>query len=165
MTKEIIDIHGNKATVDCIGCAIQNGIIERPSGGIVLTKHFDAHQDVEILIPGFIILASRRHVLSIDEFSEEEQLDFINTLCRIRSALKSALGIKTVYLVQEEDSSDHFHIWIFPRYKWMAENFGTKIESLRPIMEYARNNLKTADNLDNVRDAIEKLKLALDTNL
>ena len=47
----------------------------------------------------------------------------------------------------------------------MAENFGTKIESLRPIMEYARNNLKTADNLDNVRDAIEKLKLALDTNL
>lgn len=76
--KEIIDIEGNKTSVECIGCALENGVMERPGGAIVLT-----------------------------------------------------------------------------------EKFGSKMPSVQPIMEYARDNLKTPENLQRVGDAVEKLKIAL----
>ena len=159
MAKEIIDIHGNKRTVECIGCAIQTGIMDRVGEGIT-TEYFDAHQDVEIPIPGFVILASRRHIMSVDEFTESERKDFIDTLCRARKALREALAIQTVYLIQEEDTSDHFHLWIFPRYEWMTEKFGRKIQSVRPIMEYAQENMKTPENLQKVQEVSEKFQKA-----
>lgn len=156
--KEITDIHGNKIKVDCIGCAIREGKIDRSKGAVLLTEHFDAHQDVEIPIPGFIILASTRHIMSVDEFTEIERHAFTEALTKVRGAMRKALGIQTVYLVQEEDTSDHFHLWIFPRYDWMAEKFGKKIESVRPIMEYARENMKTTENLEKVNEAVQKLQ-------
>lgn len=72
--------------------------------------------------------------------------------------MREALGIQVVYLIQEEDTSDHFHVWMFPRYPWMTEKFGRKIQSVRPIMEYARESLKTPENLKQVDEATAKLK-------
>lgn len=155
--RETVDYKGNPTRVSCLGCARENGETERMDT-ILTTEHFDAHQDFEIPIPGFIIISSRRHLQSVDEFTDKEKLDFINTLIAIRAGMRKALNIDTVYLVQEEDTSHHFHIWVFPRYNWMAEKFGKKTPSLRPIMEYARENLKTAENLKKVEDAINKLK-------
>lgn len=156
--REIIDIKGNKKELGCLGCAIQNGEVESPGGSIASTKYFDAHQDYEIPIPGFVILASKRHLQSVDEFTYEEQTDFIDFLRRVRKGMREALGIQVVYLIQEEDTSHHFHVWIFPRYDWMLEKFGKKIQSVRPIMEYARESLKTPDNLKKVDEAMEKMK-------
>jgi hypothetical protein len=45
-----------------------------------------------------------------------------------------------------------------PRYDWMKEKFGRKIQSVRPIMEYARESLKTPDSLKMVDEAMEKMK-------
>lgn len=156
--REIEDIKGNKKQLGCLGCAIQNGEVESPGGSIASTKYFDAHQDYEIPIPGFVILASKRHLQSVDEFTEEERLDFIEFLCRLRRTMRQALDVQVVYLIQEEDTSHHFHVWIFPRHHWMAEKFGKKIQSVRPIMEYARESLKTLDNLKKVDEAMKKMK-------
>jgi diadenosine tetraphosphate (Ap4A) HIT family hydrolase len=155
MTREIIDIHSNKKQIDCLGCARERG--EIGSGSILRTDHFDAHQDYEIPIPGFVIISSKRHLKSVDEFSDKEQADFIKTLSRVRKAMRTALGIESVYLVQEEDTSHHFHIWLFPRYEWMMP-FGRKIQSVRPIMEHAREHMKTHEVLKSVDEAVEKMK-------
>jgi len=40
----------------------------------------------------------------------------------------------------------------------MVEKFGKKIQSVRPIMEYARENMKTSENLKKVDEAMEKMK-------
>lgn len=156
--RNITDIQGKTKKIACLGCAIQQGEVESLGGSILDSKYFDARQDYEIPIPGFIILTSKRHLQSVDEFSEKEQLDFIKSLCRLRLALREVLGIKVVYLIQEEDTSDHFHVWLFPRYNWMTKKFGQKIESVRPIMEYARENLKTTSSLKKVNTAIQELK-------
>lgn len=156
--RNITDIKDNTKKIACLGCAIQKGEVESPGGSIASSKYFDAHQDYEIPIPGFVILASKKHLQSVDEFSEEEQRDFIKFLCRLRKGLRKALDVKVVYLIQEEDTSHHFHVWIFPRYDWMDKKFGRKIQSVRPIMEYARENLKTASNLKKVETAVQKLK-------
>ena len=55
------------------------------------------------------------------------------------------LGINDVYFFQNEDSVHDFHLWMFPRYEWMKK-FGIKIESVRPIMQYAQN-LEITDKL------------------
>lgn len=159
---EIIDYQGNPTQVSCLGCARENGEMERV-GTVLTTEHFDAHQDFEIPIPGFIIISSRRHFDSVDEFTKEEKVDFIDTLTRVRSGMRKALGIDTVYLIQEEDTAHHFHVWVFPRYDWMSEKYGKKTPSLRPIMEYARENLKTTENLANVEKTATKLKTYFET--
>lgn len=155
---EIFDYQGNPIEVSCLGCARENGEMERV-GTVLTTEYFDAHQDFEIPIPGFIIISSRRHLQSVDEFTDEEKSDFINTLIMVRSGMRKALGIDVVYLIQEEDTSHHFHTWVFPRHDWMSEKFGKKTPSLRPIMEYARENLKTTENLQKVEEAVTKLKI------
>src|SRR3990167_8943612 len=43
-----------------------------PEEKIIVTKHFDVHQDWEIPIPGFFIVASTRKISSIEEFTKEE---------------------------------------------------------------------------------------------
>lgn len=49
-----------------------------PDGGVVYeTKYFHAHQDVAYPIKGLIILASKRHIKSFDELTEEEKSDYI----------------------------------------------------------------------------------------
>lgn len=157
--KAITDIHGNTKEIDCLSCAIVSREVE-PPGALPVSKYFDAHQDYEVPIPGFIILASKRHIQSVEEFTEEEQADFIQYLKKIRSAMNTELYIKKVILVQDEKTRHHFHMWIFPRYEWM-EQFGEKIESVRPSMQYAREHLKTEENLKSVEEAAQKLREVL----
>jgi len=156
-TRTITNYKGEDQKIDCIGCAIEQGKINK-NATIFTTDFFGAHQDYEIPIPGFIIVSTRRHIQSIDEFNEGEIADFANTLIKVRKALRQVLNIEKVYFHQEEDTSHHFHVWVFPRYDWMADKFGTKIESVRPIMEYAKANLKTLENLQKVDEALKKLK-------
>lgn len=154
--KNIVDLTGKTKKIACLGCDREKGLIDL--GNIVKSEYFDAHQDYEIPIPGFVIISSRRHIQSVDEFTDDEQRDFIKFLCRLRSAQRKVLGIEVIYLVQEEDTSHHFHVWMFPRFDWMEEKFGRKIQSVRPIMQYARENMKTKINIQEVETATQKLK-------
>jgi diadenosine tetraphosphate (Ap4A) HIT family hydrolase len=154
--KNIVDLAGKTKKIACLGCARENGEINL--GDIVKTKYFDAHQDYEIPIPGFVIISSRRHIQSVDEFTEDEQRDFIKFLCRLRSVMRKILDIETIYLFQAEDTMHHFHIWLVPRYDWMTEKFGTKIESVRPIVNYSKEFFRTESDIAKVEEATQKLK-------
>lgn len=65
-----------------------------------------------------------------------------------------------VYYFYNEDTTHHFHLWMVPRYKWMYE-FGHSVESLRPVLLYARNNLNTEENRSKVIQTIDKLRQGL----
>jgi diadenosine tetraphosphate (Ap4A) HIT family hydrolase len=159
--RQITDVYGNVVEVDCIGCAIIQKQVETRGEPVLETAHFNIHQDFEIPIPGFMIMASNRHIQSVDEFTAEERSDFIDSLASLRKALRKTLSVEHVYLIQEEDTKDHFHLWVFPRYDWMLKDFGRKIESVRPIMEYARANLKTPENLAKLDETIDLLRSQL----
>ncbi len=153
----IMDIYGKKhKVIGCLGCHLRKNQI--PSAGVVLgTKYFEVEQDTEIPIAAFMIIVSRRHFKGFGNLTKSEQKEFIKILAKVRKAMEKVLGIKVVYIFQNEDSTSHFHVWMFPRYKWM-DKFGNKIESVRPIMEYARKKLKTKKNLEEVNKSREKLK-------
>ncbi|MBM7662191.1 diadenosine tetraphosphate (Ap4A) HIT family hydrolase [Bacillus mesophilus] len=148
--------NGKTVEVECLSCALTSGVIE-PDGGVVIeTEHFHAHQDVAYPIRGLIILASKRHIKCFDELTEAEKVDYMNLLSRIRKAQREVLGIESVYYFYNEDTTHHFHTWMVPRYEWMYD-FGRSVESLRPVLLHARNNMNNKENLKDVMSAIEAL--------
>lgn len=128
-----------------------------PNEKIIVTEFFDAHQDWLLPIPGFFIIEPLRKVRSIAELNDDEAIDFINLIRKIRLAMKDILGIKDVYLFQNEDSQYGFHLWMFPRHQWM-EQFGRKIESVRSIMNYARDNMANEEIFQQVRESAAKMR-------
>lgn len=158
--KKITLSNGKTFEVECLSCALTSGLIE-PDGGVVLeTEYFHAHQDVAYPIKGLIILASKRHIKSFDELTEEEKTDYIHALTKIRQAQREVLGIEYIYYFYNEDTTHHFHTWMVPRYEWMNE-FGRSVESVRPTLLHARNEMNGTENIDEVMAAIDLLKKEL----
>jgi len=123
-----------------------------PKEEIITTKLFNVAQDWEVPIAGFFIVAPLRKIKSISEFTDEEAIEFINLIKKVRKGMRQVLKIEEVYLFQNEDTEHGFHFWIFPRFDWM-EKFGRKIQSVRPIINYAKENM-----LDQKIDAPPRLK-------
>ncbi|EKD66596.1 MAG: HIT family hydrolase [uncultured bacterium (gcode 4)] len=124
---------------------------------VIDAMYFQINQDWEVPIPGFFILAPKRKIKSISEFTDEESIEFMNLLRKIRKWMREVLDIKDVYLFQNEDTDGDFHLWIFPRYIRM-EKFGNKIESVRPIMNYAKENMVTDEIVKEVKEYVKIMK-------
>ncbi|WP_101842446.1 HIT family protein [Halobacillus sp. Marseille-P3879] len=148
--------NGKVIEVECLSCALTSGLVEPDGGVIIETEHFHAHQDVAYPIKGLIIVAAKRHIKCLDELTEDESLDYINVLTRIRKAQREALGIDYVYYFYNEDTSHHFHTWMVPRYEWMYK-FGRSVESVRPVLLHARNEMNDKENIQEVIEAIHTL--------
>lgn len=138
----------------CLKCALQKSELNTLGSIISATEHFQARQDYAVPIPGFVVITSKRHIQSIDEFTSAERTDFIEFVYVMRKRMRCALKIETIYMIHEEDDL-HFHLWLFPRYEWMKQ-FGNI--SIKPIMKWASENLITQENLNAVIEAVEKLK-------
>ena len=128
-----------------------------PKETILITKYFDIHQDWEVPIPGFFIIASVRKINSIADFNKEELQEFSELLYKLRKGMRDILKIDSVYLFQREDTDSGFHLWVFPRFEWMKK-FGKKIESVRPIIDYAQENMINKDISQEVKEMVEKMK-------
>lgn len=140
----------------CIGCSIMDGSFV-PFGGIIYeTENFSLAQDAEIMLDGFLIIQSKKHIKSIVELSEDENLELASLVYKTRKAIKDLNICDDIIFVQEE-TSKHFHIWLFPEYDWMKEKFGKGIKYLRDINEYIEKNV-TEEDKKKVLDTIEKLK-------
>lgn len=137
----LVDISGVEYDISCIACAIQSGEVALPVKRITETEHFVAEQDFEYPIEGFVIVASKRHVKSLEELTEDEQKDLISFLVKCRKAMREGLAIEEVTIVQEEtSSSSHFHVWLFPWHQYMSEDYKKKISSISEIMAKVKGN-------------------------
>ena len=63
-----------------------------PDEKIIVTEHFDVHQDWEVPIPGFFIIAGIRKFRSVADMTKEEAEDFVFLLQKIRKGMWEALG-------------------------------------------------------------------------
>lgn len=143
--------------MDCLSCKIVNGEIPGVLR-LATTTSFDVHQDYEVKIPGFIIITSKRHIHSIDEMSPVELVEFVNALYKIRHVLREVLGITSVNLFQKDTPLKHFHFWVFPRYEWMDEKYGTGSDSMKKIIEDTKSGKLDGLLTENLSEVISKLK-------
>jgi len=154
--------NGKTFEIECLSCAITQDLIT-PDGGVVIeTEFFHAHQDVAYPIKGLVILASKRHVKCFDELTAEEKVDYIDVLTKIRKAQREVLEIEYVYYFYNKDTTHHFHTWMVPRYEWMYK-FGRSVESVRPVLLHARNEMNDKENVKEVIHAIKLLTEKLNT--
>jgi len=135
-----------------------------PDAKVLKTDLIDIHQDWEVPIPAFFIISLNRKVRTFIEFTDEELFEFTKYLQILRRGMKDILSIEDVYFFQNEDTEHGFHFWVFPRYKWM-EKLGRKIESVRPIINFAKENLTSDENIKEVEMAVEKMKVYMQNNL
>ena len=154
--------NGKTFEIECLSCAITQDLIT-PDGGVVIeTEFFHAHQDVAYPIKGLVILASKRHVKCFDELTAEEKVDYIDVLTKIRKAQREVLEIEYVYYFYNKDTTHHFHTWMVLRYEWMYK-FGRSVESVRPVLLHARNEMNDKENVKEVIHAIKLLTEKLNT--
>lgn len=130
---------------------------------ILKTEKFTVWQDREVPIPWFFILAPNKDLRSIDEFSKGELEEFTEILVKIRKWMRKELGIKDVYLFQNEDTVGNFHLRIFPRHDRM-EKFWRRIQSVRPIMEWAIENMVNEETFKEVKKSVQKMKEFLENS-
>ena len=129
-----------------------------PDDNIIITKLFRIGQDWETPIPGFFIISPLRKIRSIEELTDEESIEFMYLIRKIRRGMKEVLGIKDVYLFQNDDNVwGTFHMWIFPRLPWM-DTFGREIQSVIPIIDYARIKMKDDKVFKEVKNYVKKMK-------
>lgn len=90
-------------------------------------------------------------------------MDYINLLSKIRKAQRDVLEIEYVYYFYNEDTTQHFHTWMVPRYEWMYE-FGRSVESVRPVQLHAKNKMNNEENKQEMMRAIKALSEELKGN-
>ena len=154
--RECVDILGNKWKCDCVGCAIANGEIESPGGIIHDGKSCVLTADLEIPLPGFLVISAKRQINSFSELEKSERDEIGDIIACAEKALRD-LGITEQITLVQEERSVHFHVWIFPNYPWMNEKFGRGIKYLRDISEYCQQNSSREDT-NKVLEVVDKIR-------
>ncbi len=157
---DITDIQNNQYTCDCLGCAISAGEVIPPGGLICESEHFVVHQDPEVPVRGFLIIATKKHIQSIAQMSEAEAAELFSLVYRARVTLEKLGQIHEVRIIQEERSG-HFHLWLLPWDAWMDEKFINSLASVRDMMRYAKAERRTAENVREVLEIVEAIKASL----
>ena len=139
----------NEWNYDCIACEIGKGTIIPPGGIIKETENFFIQQDLEVPLKGFLIIASKKHLKSIAQLTLDEAIELTNLIYKSRLALNEISDINEVVIIQEE-RSNHFHVWLFPKYNWMNELFENSLTDIRKIMQYVKLNMKSEKNIKEV---------------
>lgn len=135
-----------------------------PSETVIITDHFDVHQDWNTPIPGLFIIASRRKIESIEEFSSKESDEYMKILIALRKGMRKLLGIEKVIVFQNEYSEWDYHTWVFPFYSWMG-GFGHGSRSMKTIVEYSRENMTKPEHFREVKKAVSVMKKYMEREL
>ncbi|MCX6742216.1 MAG: hypothetical protein NTX24_03530 [Candidatus Pacearchaeota archaeon] len=127
-----------------------------PNENIFEGKNFEVHQDREFPILGFFILVPKRKIKTIADFTKEESIEFIDTLVKIRKAMKIILKIKEVFFYQNEDTRHNFHVWIFPKYLWMKD-FKMQATPAIPFLKHSLKYLSSKKDIKKVKTTAKKM--------
>ena len=140
------DFLGQEWDIDCMGCAIRDQSMIIPGGLIKKTQHFRVHQDPLIPLPGFLVIASTRHIRSISDMDNIEYDEFAKLIRDVHNAIKKATRVEYLTLVQEE-SSAHFHLWFFLWTQEVIDRYGNpSLTKIRKIM--ADYKMQSIDELE-----------------
>jgi len=141
-----------------MGCAISNGSMLVPGGFIKKTQHFCVHQDPLIPLPGFLVIASLRHIQSISEMQDFEYEDLTGLIRTVHHAIKEGTKIGHLTIVQEE-SSNHFHLWFFPWIQDVIERYRQpSLTRIREIMTDYRQQPIDKAGWEELEKSIGKIK-------
>lgn len=155
------DFLGREWEIECMGCAIADGLMLIPGETILKTQFFVVHQDPLIPLPGFLVIASLRHIRSMAEMSDAEYGEFVHLFRKTHRAIKETTQIENLTIVQEERSI-HFHLWFFPWTKEVVEKYGSpSLTKIRAIMDDFKRKTLGEDEWIELEKSIQKVKILI----
>jgi len=153
---------GNEWEIECMGCAITSRTMLVPGGLIIKTENFCIHQDPLVPIPGFLVIASVRHIRSMTEMLPFEYEEFCSLFKTTHQAIKEVTTVEFLTVIQEERSK-HFHLWFFPWTQKVIERYGSpSLTKIREIMaDYRREPIDKAEWME-LKKTIEKIRVVVE---
>lgn len=152
----MITYNNKEILVDgCPGCAFGRHAFELDCGMAYENERFTLSQDWEVPIPGFFILAPKRHIEKLCELTEEERNEIFFLVNKTTQILR-ALGVCDRFdYIFEEKEKRHLHVWILPRHDWIMKMTDDIIGSINTIFDYAGANLKNEENYEAIKRITE----------
>lgn len=152
------DYANNEIKVNgCYGCAYANHEFSIPCGMVFENEYLTISQDWELPINGWIVLCPKHHVEKLDELTDKER-DVLFKYVSLTTKYLKRLGVSEYFSVEmEERKHIHFHISVIPKHAWMKEVSGSWMDNIGAFTDYAKANLRTKQNLKNIKDTIKKL--------
>lgn len=143
----------------CLTCSIVNAKL-LPVGGIIYKDDYIVlHHCIDINIPGYLIISPLRHVYSFSDLNQTEILKMGTIMKLAVTALEQVDGVEKVYIANFGEETTHFHMHIFPRYKWMLHQsaqdicIDTKVDGAK-LLSFYRQQYKTTPNLMKENDIV-----------
>ena len=150
---EVVEFEG------CPGCAYAKHEFVLPCGMAYENDKFTLSQDWELPIPGFFIVSPKRCVANFAEFTLEERAEMFEIVDKTIKILKENNVCNGFNVIFEEKQGRHFHIWIMPRHEWMSDLVGDIIDNIGEIFEYAKNNLRTTESFEKIKQLTDIVKM------
>lgn len=100
------------------------GELPQPPGGYIYAddQWKVCHAPANLGPLGTLFIESTRHFLDYSEFNEPEQASYGVLAQRVSAALKRLTPAERVYHLSTVEGVPHFHVWLVPRTKNMAEH-------------------------------------------
>ena len=142
----------------CPACAYAKGEFRLDCGMAYETDNFTVSQDWEFPIKGFIIVSPKKHVDKLCLLTEDERNEMFYLVNKVSSILRNNnISNNFDYIIKERENV-HLHIWIIPRLEWMSSVGPDLIKNLGLIFDYAKANLRTEENYEEIKRITEIIK-------
>jgi diadenosine tetraphosphate (Ap4A) HIT family hydrolase len=97
----------------CLTCKL---VAQRDAGtaplwdSIYRTLHWDVVHAYNTSLPGWLVLVARRHMVAVDEMTEDEAAALGPLLRHVSLALRASVGCAKTYVMQFAEATDHPHV-------------------------------------------------------
>lgn len=135
-------------------CGICTGVA---TAAVWANDHWSLHPPVGGSLPGAVWLASREHVDSFKDLSDEAAADFVSVVANVERGILSLGDVARVHLYRWGDGGSHFHVWMIPRPLGMLEATGMML----PLWEDVLPNVSD----DELRTAAQEIARQMDGNV
>lgn len=107
----------------CFICRKHDGQEAAPPGGYIYEdEHWMVcHAPGRLGSLGMLFIESKRHFLDYAEMTDEESASLGNVMRKIYHALRAHTDAERIYQLTTLEGQPHFHSWIVPRGKEVAE--------------------------------------------
>jgi diadenosine tetraphosphate (Ap4A) HIT family hydrolase len=142
----------------CFSCDVLRGTVVPPGGFIYQDTYWAvSHGMNPIAVPGWLIVAPRRHCEHIAELTAEEMAAFGPLLRQTSRALTRVVQPAKIHIYSMGEVVKHVHFYVMPRYEWMPASGLAVLEQAFRARRWECSEAEAAAVADQVRAELLQL--------
>lgn len=148
-------IFNEEFDVPCQGC-LNRDDSKFAKGFIYRSDLFKVSQDMELAVPGMMVIAPLRHVCAFTDLTAEEQKEWCELIVKCKKALIDLWDIHKTAFIFYESGNNHIHFIIIPLWEWLERKSNYSV--LAELMAREDEFKKDEENMAKTIEYIGKLQ-------